>query len=179
MNKKGNENRLFYSCPIRKDGGAHQRITRHPTASLQASLQCPSSGRENGKHRVAHKGTWNSCHPASPEEQQRNGLSVVSKAGWAVLRYRIEVLHGTLHAHNGFCYDGKRITSSSLLSQWYSLPSSLLFFWKECVPCLSRWGLCETSCFVMGTQGYNSPRMLSDLSWWGLHEVIVHHCLVK
>uniref|UniRef100_A0A8C7E2T6 dolichyl-phosphate-mannose--protein mannosyltransferase n=1 Tax=Naja naja TaxID=35670 RepID=A0A8C7E2T6_NAJNA len=43
--------------------------------------------RENGKHRVAHKGTWNSCHPASPEEQQGNGHSVLRKAPWAVLSY--------------------------------------------------------------------------------------------
>ncbi|XP_033017490.1 LOW QUALITY PROTEIN: protein O-mannosyl-transferase TMTC1 [Lacerta agilis] len=70
-----------------KNGGVHQKIPRPPSASLHASLQFPSSSRENGKHRVAHKGTWNSCHPASPEEQQHNGLSVLSKVVRAVLSY--------------------------------------------------------------------------------------------
>ncbi|XP_077791243.1 protein O-mannosyl-transferase TMTC1 isoform X2 [Podarcis muralis] len=71
----------------RKNGGVHQKIPRPPSASLHASLQFQSSSRENGKHRVAHKGTWNSCHPASPEEQQHNGLSVLSKVVRAVLSY--------------------------------------------------------------------------------------------
>ncbi|XP_054845092.1 protein O-mannosyl-transferase TMTC1 [Eublepharis macularius] len=77
------QNRLRF-----KNGGVHQRITRQPAASLHAaSLQLPSSSRENGKHRVAHKGTWNSCHPASPEEQQHSNPSVLRKATWAVFRY--------------------------------------------------------------------------------------------
>ncbi|ETE60346.1 Transmembrane and TPR repeat-containing protein 1, partial [Ophiophagus hannah] len=72
----------------RKNGGLHVKMARQPTASLQTPLHFPPSSRENGKHRVAHKGTWNSCHPASPEEQQGNGHSVLRKAPWAVLRYQ-------------------------------------------------------------------------------------------
>ncbi|XP_060135951.1 protein O-mannosyl-transferase TMTC1 isoform X2 [Zootoca vivipara] len=78
---------LSQNRPRMKNGGVHQKIPRPPSASLHASLQFPSSNRENGKHRVAHKGTWNSCHPASPEEQQHNGLSVLSKVVRAVLSY--------------------------------------------------------------------------------------------
>ncbi|KAF7242767.1 Protein O-mannosyl-transferase TMTC1 [Varanus komodoensis] len=70
-----------------RNGGVHQRMARQPAASLHPSLQLSSSSRENGKHRVAHKGTWNSYHPASPEEQQRSSPSVLSKAAWAVLSY--------------------------------------------------------------------------------------------
>ncbi|XP_025020449.1 transmembrane and TPR repeat-containing protein 1 isoform X2 [Python bivittatus] len=70
-----------------KNGRPHAKMARQPAASLHAPLLSPSSSRENGKHRVAHKGTWNSCHPASPEEQQGNGLSVLRKAPWAVLSY--------------------------------------------------------------------------------------------
>uniref|UniRef100_A0A663N5A9 dolichyl-phosphate-mannose--protein mannosyltransferase n=1 Tax=Athene cunicularia TaxID=194338 RepID=A0A663N5A9_ATHCN len=58
-----------------------------PGFSPSASLQVPPAGRENGKHRFAHRGTWSSCHPASPEEQQSSGLSVPSKAMWAIRRY--------------------------------------------------------------------------------------------
>ncbi|XP_058047770.1 protein O-mannosyl-transferase TMTC1 isoform X5 [Ahaetulla prasina] len=70
-----------------KNGGLHVKMARQPAVSLQTPLHFPSSSRENGKHRVAHKGTWNSCHPASPEEQQGNGHSVLRKAPWAVLSY--------------------------------------------------------------------------------------------
>ncbi|XP_053108468.1 protein O-mannosyl-transferase TMTC1 isoform X3 [Hemicordylus capensis] len=70
-----------------KNGGVHQRTARQPTAPLHSPLQLPSSSRENGKHRIAHKGTWNSCHPASPEEQQHSSLSVLSKTVWALLSY--------------------------------------------------------------------------------------------
>ncbi|XP_005500376.2 protein O-mannosyl-transferase TMTC1 [Columba livia] len=68
-----------------RNGGIHQRPARHPAAS--PSLQVPSSGRENGKHRFTHRGTWSSCHPASPEEQQSGGPSVPSKAMWAIRSY--------------------------------------------------------------------------------------------
>ncbi|XP_070610959.1 protein O-mannosyl-transferase TMTC1 isoform X2 [Erythrolamprus reginae] len=70
-----------------KNGGLHAKMARQSAVSLQTPLHFPSSSRENGKHRVAHKGTWNSCHPASPEEQQGNGHSVLRKAPWAVLSY--------------------------------------------------------------------------------------------
>ncbi|XP_077196072.1 protein O-mannosyl-transferase TMTC1 isoform X1 [Paroedura picta] len=71
-----------------RNGGVHPRIARQHAVPLQAtSSTLPSSGRENGKHRVAHKGTWNSCHPASPEEQQHSSLSVWRKATGAVFRY--------------------------------------------------------------------------------------------
>ncbi|XP_062991034.1 protein O-mannosyl-transferase TMTC1 isoform X1 [Elgaria multicarinata webbii] len=78
---------LSQNRPRLKNGGVPQKMARPPASSLHPSLQLPSSSRENGKHRVAHKGTWNSCHPASPEEQQHNGLSVLSKAACAVLRF--------------------------------------------------------------------------------------------
>ncbi|NXL28626.1 TMTC1 protein, partial [Glaucidium brasilianum] len=60
---------------------------RQPAVSPSASLQVPPAGRENGKHRFAHRGTWSSCHPVSPEEQQSSGLSVPSKAMWAIRSY--------------------------------------------------------------------------------------------
>nr|XP_021140452.1 transmembrane and TPR repeat-containing protein 1 isoform X2 [Columba livia] len=76
----------FQICSgCRRNGGIHQRPARHPAAS--PSLQVPSSGRENGKHRFTHRGTWSSCHPASPEEQQSGGPSVPSKAMWAIRSY--------------------------------------------------------------------------------------------
>ncbi|NXC13545.1 TMTC1 protein, partial [Corythaeola cristata] len=61
--------------------------TRQSAASPSASLQVSPAGRENGKHRFAHRGTWSSCHPASPEEQRSSGLSVPSKAMWAIRSY--------------------------------------------------------------------------------------------
>ncbi|XP_056197117.1 protein O-mannosyl-transferase TMTC1 isoform X2 [Falco biarmicus] len=70
-----------------RNGGIHQRPARQPVASPSASLQVPPASRENGKHRFAHRGTWSSCHPASPEEQRSGGLSVPSKAMWAIRSY--------------------------------------------------------------------------------------------
>ncbi|XP_075612348.1 protein O-mannosyl-transferase TMTC1 [Balearica regulorum gibbericeps] len=70
-----------------RNGGIHHRPARQPAASPSASLQVPPAGRENGKHRFAHRGTWSSCHPASPEEQRSGGLSVPSKAMWAIQSY--------------------------------------------------------------------------------------------
>ncbi|XP_074439606.1 protein O-mannosyl-transferase TMTC1 [Larus michahellis] len=71
-----------------RNGGIHQRPARQPAASPSASLHVPPASRENGKHRFAHRGTWSSCHPASPEGGQRSGgLSVPSKAMWAIRSY--------------------------------------------------------------------------------------------
>ncbi|XP_014792972.1 PREDICTED: transmembrane and TPR repeat-containing protein 1 [Calidris pugnax] len=70
-----------------RNGGIHQRPARQPAASPSASLHVPPAGRENGKHRFAHRGTWSSCHPASPEGQRSGGLSVPSKAMWAIRSY--------------------------------------------------------------------------------------------
>ncbi|XP_068802688.1 protein O-mannosyl-transferase TMTC1 isoform X2 [Struthio camelus] len=70
-----------------RNGGIHQRPARQPAASPSASLQPPPSGRENGKHRFAHRGTWNSCHPAAPDEPRSGGLSVPSKAMLAIRSY--------------------------------------------------------------------------------------------
>ncbi|XP_009870379.1 PREDICTED: transmembrane and TPR repeat-containing protein 1-like, partial [Apaloderma vittatum] len=67
-----------------RNGGIHQRPVRQSVASPSASLQVPPAGRENGKHRFAHRGTWSSCHPASPQEQRSGGLSVPNKAMWAI-----------------------------------------------------------------------------------------------
>ncbi|XP_042705826.2 protein O-mannosyl-transferase TMTC1 isoform X4 [Chrysemys picta bellii] len=78
---------LSYNRLTLRNGGVHQRFARQPAASPSASLQIPPSSRENGKHRFAHKGTWNSCHPASPEEQRSSSLSVSNKAMWAILSY--------------------------------------------------------------------------------------------
>uniref|UniRef100_A0A8C4YN19 Transmembrane O-mannosyltransferase targeting cadherins 1 n=1 Tax=Gopherus evgoodei TaxID=1825980 RepID=A0A8C4YN19_9SAUR len=78
---------LSYNRLRLRNGGVHQRFARQPVASPSASLQIPPSSRENGKHRFAHKGTWNSCHPASPEEQRSSSLSVSNKAMWAILSY--------------------------------------------------------------------------------------------
>ncbi|XP_065273102.1 protein O-mannosyl-transferase TMTC1 isoform X2 [Emys orbicularis] len=78
---------LSYNRLTLRNGGVHQRFARQPAASPSASLQFPPSSRENGKHRFAHKGTWNSCHPASPEEQRSSSLSVSNKAMWAILRF--------------------------------------------------------------------------------------------
>uniref|UniRef100_A0A670YDR4 dolichyl-phosphate-mannose--protein mannosyltransferase n=1 Tax=Pseudonaja textilis TaxID=8673 RepID=A0A670YDR4_PSETE len=83
-----------------KNGGLHVKMAGQPAASLQTPLHFPPSSRENGKHRVAHKGTWNSCHPASPEEQQSNGYSVLRKVCWP---YTI-----------GFLFNNPRIYSSYL-----------------------------------------------------------------
>ncbi|XP_074925289.1 protein O-mannosyl-transferase TMTC1 isoform X1 [Chelonoidis abingdonii] len=78
---------LSYNRLRLRNGGVHLRFARQPVASPSASLQIPPSSRENGKHRFAHKGTWNSCHPASPEEQRSSSLSVSNKAMWAILSY--------------------------------------------------------------------------------------------
>nr|XP_042705820.1 protein O-mannosyl-transferase TMTC1 isoform X2 [Chrysemys picta bellii] len=78
---------LSYNRLTLRNGGVHQRFAQQPAASPSASLQIPPSSRENGKHRFAHKGTWNSCHPASPEEQRSSSLSVSNKAMWAILSY--------------------------------------------------------------------------------------------
>ncbi|XP_051640620.1 protein O-mannosyl-transferase TMTC1 [Manacus candei] len=63
------------------------RPARQPVASPSAPLQVPLASRENGKHRFAHRGTWSSCHPASSEEQRSGGLSVPSRAMWAIRSY--------------------------------------------------------------------------------------------
>ncbi|XP_067392375.1 protein O-mannosyl-transferase TMTC1 isoform X4 [Emydura macquarii macquarii] len=78
---------LSYNRLRPSNGGVHQRFARQPVASPSASLQIPPSSRENGKHRFAHKGTWNSCHPASPEEQRSSSLSISNKAVRAILSY--------------------------------------------------------------------------------------------
>nr|XP_048685232.1 protein O-mannosyl-transferase TMTC1 isoform X2 [Caretta caretta] len=78
---------LSYNRLRLRNGGVHQRFARQPASSPSAPLQIPPSSRENGKHRFAHKGTWNSCHPASPEEQRSSSLSVSNKAMWAILSY--------------------------------------------------------------------------------------------
>ncbi|KAM4672190.1 protein O-mannosyl-transferase TMTC1 [Amazona ochrocephala] len=70
-----------------RNGGLHHRPAQQSAASPSASLQVPPAGRENGKHRFAHRGTWSSCHAASPEEQRSSGLSVPSKAMWAIRSY--------------------------------------------------------------------------------------------
>ncbi|NXC36202.1 TMTC1 protein, partial [Campylorhamphus procurvoides] len=70
-----------------RNGGIPQRPVRQPVASPCASLQVPLAGRENGKHRFAHRGTWSSCHPASPPEQRSGALSVPTKAMWAIRSY--------------------------------------------------------------------------------------------
>uniref|UniRef100_A0ACB8FN02 Uncharacterized protein n=1 Tax=Sphaerodactylus townsendi TaxID=933632 RepID=A0ACB8FN02_9SAUR len=75
--------------PVNKNGVVCQRLARQSVVSLHAaSLQLSSSSKENRKHRVAHKGTWNSCHPASPEEQRHSSLSVLRKAAGAVFSSR-------------------------------------------------------------------------------------------
>ncbi|XP_064510706.1 protein O-mannosyl-transferase TMTC1 isoform X1 [Pseudopipra pipra] len=78
---------LSYNGLKLRNGGIHQRPARQPVASPSAPLQVPLASRENGKHRFAHRGTWSSCHPASSEEQRSGGLSVPSRAMWAIRSY--------------------------------------------------------------------------------------------
>ncbi|XP_027750419.1 protein O-mannosyl-transferase TMTC1 [Empidonax traillii] len=78
---------LSYNGLKLRNGGIHQRPARHPAASPSAPLQVPLASRENGKHRFAHRGTWSSCPPASSEEQRSGGLSVPSRAMWAIRSY--------------------------------------------------------------------------------------------
>ncbi|XP_027536432.1 transmembrane and TPR repeat-containing protein 1 isoform X1 [Neopelma chrysocephalum] len=78
---------LSYNGLKVRNGGIHQRLARQPVASPSAPLQVPLASRENGKHRFAHRGTWSSCHPASSEEQRSGGLSVPSRAMWAIRSY--------------------------------------------------------------------------------------------
>ncbi|XP_064011708.1 protein O-mannosyl-transferase TMTC1 isoform X1 [Pogoniulus pusillus] len=67
-----------------RNGGTHQTAAWQPVAPSSGSLQVSLAGRENGKHRFAHRGAWSSCHPPPPEEQQTAGLSVPGKAMWAI-----------------------------------------------------------------------------------------------
>ncbi|NWI92173.1 TMTC1 protein, partial [Pitta sordida] len=78
---------LSYNGLKLRNGGIHQKPARQPVGSPSASLQVPLAARENGKHRFAHRGTWSSCHPTSSEEQRSSGLSVPSKAMWAIRSY--------------------------------------------------------------------------------------------
>ncbi|NWU16819.1 TMTC1 protein, partial [Cephalopterus ornatus] len=78
---------LSYNGLKLRNGGIHQRPARQSLASPSAPLQVPLASRENGKHRFAHRGTWSSCHPASSEEQRSGGLSVPSRAMWAIRSY--------------------------------------------------------------------------------------------
>ncbi|NXM76179.1 TMTC1 protein, partial [Serilophus lunatus] len=78
---------LSYNGLKLRNGGIHQRPAWKPMGSPSASLQVPVAGRENGRHRFAHRGTWSSCHPTSSEEQRSSGLSVPSKAMWAIRSY--------------------------------------------------------------------------------------------
>nr|XP_013802585.1 PREDICTED: transmembrane and TPR repeat-containing protein 1 [Apteryx mantelli mantelli] len=96
-----------------RNGGIHQRPARQPAASPSASLQVPPSGRENGKHRFAHQGTWNSCHPAAPDEPRSGSLSVPSKAMWAIRSWRKGV--------------GEHLSRSSFLTQ--DCPSQYTFYY--------------------------------------------------
>ncbi|XP_033919138.1 protein O-mannosyl-transferase TMTC1 [Melopsittacus undulatus] len=93
-----------------RNGGIHHRPVQQSAASPSASLPVPPAGRENGKHRFAHRGTWSSCHPASPEEQRSSGLSVPSKAMWAIRRlltysYLLAFNAWLLLAPITLCYD--------------------------------------------------------------------------
>ncbi|NXP18128.1 TMTC1 protein, partial [Scytalopus superciliaris] len=78
---------LSYNGFKLRNGGIHQRPARQPVASPSASLQVPLAGRENGKHRFAHRGAWSSCHPASAEEPRSGALSMPGKAMWAIRSY--------------------------------------------------------------------------------------------
>ncbi|NXG11268.1 TMTC1 protein, partial [Sakesphorus luctuosus] len=78
---------LSYNGFKPRNGGIHQRPAWQPMASPSASLQVPLASRENGKHRFAHRGAWSSCHPSASEEQPSGGLSVPSKAMWAIRSY--------------------------------------------------------------------------------------------
>uniref|UniRef100_A0A8C0UQV6 dolichyl-phosphate-mannose--protein mannosyltransferase n=1 Tax=Cyanistes caeruleus TaxID=156563 RepID=A0A8C0UQV6_CYACU len=62
-----------------------QRPVRPAVSPGCGSPPVPLSGRENGKQqRLAHRGTWSSCHP---EEQPSGGLPVPSRAIWAIRRF--------------------------------------------------------------------------------------------
>uniref|UniRef100_A0A8C0UU90 dolichyl-phosphate-mannose--protein mannosyltransferase n=1 Tax=Cyanistes caeruleus TaxID=156563 RepID=A0A8C0UU90_CYACU len=65
--------------------GALQVPVRPAVSPGCGSPPVPLSGRENGKQqRLAHRGTWSSCHP---EEQPSGGLPVPSRAIWAIRSY--------------------------------------------------------------------------------------------
>ncbi|NXD09923.1 TMTC1 protein, partial [Nothocercus nigrocapillus] len=72
-----------------RNGATQQRPSRQPVAAPSASPPAPASARENGKHQrgFAHRGAWNSCHPAAPGGPRSGGLSVPSRAMWAIRSY--------------------------------------------------------------------------------------------
>ncbi|NWW19400.1 TMTC1 protein, partial [Falcunculus frontatus] len=78
---------LSYNGLKLRNGGIPQRPARPPVASPCGSPRVPLSGRENGRQRLAQRGAWSSCHPASPEEQPSGGLPVPSRAVWAIRSY--------------------------------------------------------------------------------------------
>ncbi|XP_014112310.1 PREDICTED: transmembrane and TPR repeat-containing protein 1 [Pseudopodoces humilis] len=76
---------LSYNGLKLRNGGIHQRPVRPAVSPGCGSPPVPLSGRENGKQqRLAHRGTWSSCHP---EEQPSGGLAVPSRAIWAIRSY--------------------------------------------------------------------------------------------
>ncbi|XP_043396582.1 protein O-mannosyl-transferase TMTC1 isoform X6 [Chelonia mydas] len=114
---------LSYNRLRLRNGGVHQRFARQPASSPSASLQSPPSSRENGKHRFAHKGTWNSCHPASPEEQRSSSLSVSNKAMWAILSYL------TASNNQNFLYTAKPFLKRAALVISYVILVLYFRFW--------------------------------------------------
>uniref|UniRef100_A0A8C0UU46 dolichyl-phosphate-mannose--protein mannosyltransferase n=2 Tax=Cyanistes caeruleus TaxID=156563 RepID=A0A8C0UU46_CYACU len=76
---------LSYNGLKLRNGGIQQRPVRPAVSPGCGSPPVPLSGRENGKQqRLAHRGTWSSCHP---EEQPSGGLPVPSRAIWAIRSY--------------------------------------------------------------------------------------------
>ncbi|NWT49896.1 TMTC1 protein, partial [Erythrocercus mccallii] len=67
-----------------RNGGIPQRPARLPVSSPCGS---PLSGRENGKQRLAQRGSWSSCQLPSPQEQPGGALAMPSRAMWAIRSY--------------------------------------------------------------------------------------------
>ncbi|NWX83830.1 TMTC1 protein, partial [Nothoprocta pentlandii] len=74
---------------LKLNGGMLPRPAWQPAAAPSASPPVPVSGRENGKHQrgFAHRSAWNSCPAAAPGEPRSGGLSVLSRAVWAIRSY--------------------------------------------------------------------------------------------
>uniref|UniRef100_A0A8C6YZ88 dolichyl-phosphate-mannose--protein mannosyltransferase n=1 Tax=Nothoprocta perdicaria TaxID=30464 RepID=A0A8C6YZ88_NOTPE len=72
-----------------RNGGMLQRPAWQPAAAPSALPPVPVSGRENGKHQrgFAHRSAWNSCPATAPGEPRSGGLSVPSRAVWAIRSY--------------------------------------------------------------------------------------------
>ncbi|XP_045144405.1 protein O-mannosyl-transferase TMTC1, partial [Echinops telfairi] len=66
--------------------GVAQHCSPQQPGTLQPSSTAAHSHRENGKHRLPHRGAWGACHSPLPVDTKSSGLPVSPGAPWSTMR---------------------------------------------------------------------------------------------